>query len=62
MTAPDHMLEDAKWPLHETGHPHMEPPINPERFNEQVAPIPDIGAAQEPDANGQRSTPQLLRG
>jgi len=32
MTAPDYMLEDAKWPLHETGHPHMVPPINPVRF------------------------------
>jgi hypothetical protein len=21
-----------KWHLHETGHPHMEPPINPARF------------------------------
>jgi len=32
MTAPDHMLEAIENSLHETGHPHMEPPINPGRF------------------------------
>ena len=32
MTAPDHMPEAFENSLHETGHPHMEPPVNPGRF------------------------------
>ena len=32
MTAPDHMPPAFKKHLHDTGHPHMEPPINPGRF------------------------------
>ena len=34
MTAPDHMSETFKNCLHETGHPHMGPPANPGRFND----------------------------
>jgi hypothetical protein len=32
MTAPDYMPEAFENSLHETGHPHMEPPVNPGRF------------------------------
>ena len=34
MTAPDHMPEAFENSLHETGHPHMEPPANPGRFKD----------------------------
>ena len=33
MTAPDRMPEAFENSLHDAGHPHMEPPANPERFN-----------------------------
>ena len=32
MTAPDRMPEASENSLHDAGHPHMEPPANPERF------------------------------
>ena len=35
MTAPDRMPEAFENSLHDAGHPHMEPPINPGRFNVQ---------------------------
>ena len=33
MTAPDRMPEAFENSLHDAGHPHMEPPANPGRFN-----------------------------
>ena len=33
MTAPDCMPEAFENSLHDAGHPHMEPPANPERFS-----------------------------
>jgi hypothetical protein len=32
MTAPDRMPEAFENSLHDAGHPHMEPPANPEQF------------------------------
>jgi hypothetical protein len=38
MTAPDRMPEAFENSLHDAGHPHMEPPANPERFSLKTQP------------------------
>jgi hypothetical protein len=40
MTAPDRMPEAFENSLHDAGHPHMEPPANPERFTLSRKPQP----------------------
>ena len=39
MTAPDRMPEAFENSLHDAGHPHMEPPANPGRFNLVRTPV-----------------------
>jgi hypothetical protein len=50
MTAPDRMPEAFENSLHDAGHPHMEPPANPERFmsgkGEGPQPIPKVAFPQ----------------
>jgi hypothetical protein len=50
MTAPDRMPEAFENSLHDAGHPHMEPPANPEQFmsgkGEGPQPIPKVAFPQ----------------
>jgi hypothetical protein len=65
MTAPDRMPEAFENSLHDAGHPHMEPPTNPERFRSNCLKtseaIREVLESYETAASGIPFADQLVR-